>query len=228
MGGKGDPGGPWEPGGGSAAESKARGGPEVAGRGAGDRALAAGGPLHREAEREVPAQRPPPLPVSGGWAVGRAGVCAEGAEGSSRRWGGVGAQGQILRYFQAFVEATFTCVGTRLAGGVGRPGRPRSASLKPKRASRQKGQEPHLSPIACDSSFPVGVCPADPEAKRPKKRRRYRVVRGTRVQEAPPLPQPKSPGGHSIWGCPGGEEGPHPRLPGAGLVLPAFQEPEGN
>lgn len=35
----------------------------VAGLGAGDRALATGGLLQREAEREAPAQRPPPLPV---------------------------------------------------------------------------------------------------------------------------------------------------------------------
>lgn len=69
------------------------------GLGAGDRALAPGGPLPREAEREVPAQRRPALPVSGTWAAGGQ-ACVLGAEGSpagGEDWG----TGSDSRFFQA-------------------------------------------------------------------------------------------------------------------------------
>lgn len=105
----------------------------VAGLGAGDRALATGGPLQREAERELPAQRPPPLPVRPQLGCGKGRRARLGGRGSSHGWGGIGALGQILGFFQAYTEATVSHMGTRVAGGVGRTGGQFSACLKPEK-----------------------------------------------------------------------------------------------
>lgn len=144
------------------------------------------------------------------WAVRRAGMCTDGADGSSHRWRGPTPRstgpGSSCQISQAYPEATFRCVGTRSGGGVGRTGKQGTPLSNERRASWQKGQEPRLSPIPHYSSSSVSVYPGAPEAKS-KKRRRCCVGRRAEGVEAPSLPKPESPGDHSIWGCPGGKEG---------------------
>jgi len=188
------------------------------------RALATGGPPHREAEEGGTSSKPAiPARQPRSWAVRRAGTCADGADGSSHRWRGptpstdAGSSGQIS---QAYIEATFSCAGTRLGGGAGRTGKQGTPLSNQRRASWQKGQEPRLSPIPHDSSSSVSAYPGDPEAKRAKKRRRCCVGRRAEVPRLCPSPNLKV---QEITAFGGAQEERK-----ASGVLPAFQEPEGN
>lgn len=131
-------------------------------------------------QRELPAQRQPfpPSPQSAPrLGHGKGKDVRLGAGGSSGSWGGptLRSLGSSSQVFQAYTEATFSCVGTRSGGGAGRAGGRCTPLPNERRASWQKQQEPRLSLRPYDSSSSVGIYPGDPEAKRPEKRRRYCV-----------------------------------------------------
>lgn len=99
--------------------------------------------------------------------------------------------GSSSQVFQQWTEATFSCLGIRLAGaGGGGGGRWQSTA-----SSRKKSILPR------DLASSVGICPGDPEAQRPKKRRQD-LGGGGWGAEAPALPRPEGPGDHSIRGVP--------------------------
>lgn len=131
-------------------------------------------------QRELPAQRQPfpPSPQSAPrLGHGKGKDVRLGAGGSSGSWGGptLRSLGSSSQIFQAYTEATFSCVGTRSGRGAGRAGGRCTPLPNERRASWQKQQEPRLSLRPYDSSSSVGIYPGDPEAKRPEKRRRYCV-----------------------------------------------------
>lgn len=152
----------------------------VAGLGGRAQALATGGPPHRQAAKGVASSKTaiPPLPPSAPrLGRGKGKDVRLGAGGSSGSWGGptLRSLGSSSQVFQAYTEATFSCVGTRSVGGAGRAGGRCTPLPNERRASWQKQQEPRLSLRPYDSSSSVGIYPGDPEAKRPEKRRRYCV-----------------------------------------------------
>lgn len=63
---------------------------------------------------------------------------------------------------------------------------------QPAASLRGKREGPRLRPDPCDAGSPVSVCPGDPEAKRPKKRRRHWVGQRTGMQRPCPSPNLKA------------------------------------
>ena len=129
-------------------------------------------PTSQKAEREVPGVKDGPLPASPQLRCvfrGQRVPCMWGAPA----WKGRGP-GSNSKVFQAWAEAKFSCLGIRLAGGLG-GGQGGSPQPLKKEGSCDRGAGAWPWPDACDSGSSLSICPGDPEAERPVNGRRHRV-----------------------------------------------------
>lgn len=119
--------------------------------------------------------------------------------------------GSSFQVFQQWTEATFSCLGIRLAGAGGGGGRWQSTA-----SSRKKSILPR--DLASSVSARGIQRPRDPR----KGGRTWGEEGG--VQRPQPSPDLRAQVITAFGGCPGGEQGGHPHLPGPSCL----PEPTGN
>lgn len=129
-------------------------------------------PTSQKAEGEAPGVKGRPLPASPQLR------CVFRGQRVSYMWRAPAWKGRgpgsNSKVFQAWAEAKFSCLGTRLAGGLGES-KEAVHSLSRKKGLVTEGQEPGLGRMPVTQALSSRICPGDPEAETPMNRRCHRV-----------------------------------------------------